>query len=90
MELGLRRFKLFPASVVGGTDALRAFAGPFPELRFCPTGGIDRAATSRYLELDNVACIGASWVASDGLVQAGDWDNIRENAEFCSGLRARG
>ena len=90
MELGLRRFKLFPASVVGGADALRAFAGPFPELRFCPTGGIDRAASSRYLELDNVACIGASWVASDGLVQAEDWDNIRENAEFCSSLRARG
>jgi 2-dehydro-3-deoxyphosphogluconate aldolase/(4S)-4-hydroxy-2-oxoglutarate aldolase len=87
MELGLQRFKLFPASVAGGPEALRAFAGPFPAVKFCPTGGIDRGASGRYLELDNVACIGGSWVAPDSLIQAGDWVTIRENAEFCSGFR---
>jgi len=88
MELGLRRFKLFPASVVGGPEALRAFAGPFPGIRFCPTGGIDRDTSGRYFELDNVACIGASWVASERLIQAEDWATVRENAEYCSRLRA--
>ena len=88
LELGLGRFKLFPASVAGGPDALRAFAGPFPGVRFCPTGGIDRGSSVRYLELGNVACIGGSWVAPDGLVQAEDWATIRENAVYCSGLRA--
>lgn len=87
LELGLRRFKLFPASVAGGPDALRAFAGPFPAVRFCPTGGIDRNSSVRYLELVNVACIGGSWVAPDGLVQAEDWATIRRNAEYCSSLR---
>jgi len=88
MEFGLSRFKLFPASVVGGPDALRAFAGPFPDVQFCPTGGIDRGSSGRYLELGNVACIGGSWVAPDSLVQAGDWGTIRDNAQYCSSLQA--
>lgn len=87
LELGLRRFKLFPASIVGGPEALRAFAGPFPDLRFCPTGGIDKGASSRYLGLGNVACIGASWVAPDELIRAQDWRSIRANADFASSLR---
>jgi len=86
LELGLARFKLFPASVVGGPDALRAFAGPFPGVRFCPTGGIERDAVARYLALSNVACVGGSWVAADKLIQAQDWATIRENARFASGL----
>jgi 2-dehydro-3-deoxyphosphogluconate aldolase/(4S)-4-hydroxy-2-oxoglutarate aldolase len=87
LELGLQRFKLFPASVAGGPGALRAYAGPFPTVKFCPTGGIERASSSRYLELDNVACIGGSWVAPQSLIEAGDWATIRENAEHCSSLR---
>jgi Entner-Doudoroff aldolase len=88
LALGLDSFKLFPASIVGGPEALRAFAGPFPGVRFCPTGGIDRASTSRYLELGNVACVGGSWVATDKLIEAGDWATIRANAEFVATLRA--
>jgi 2-dehydro-3-deoxyphosphogluconate aldolase/(4S)-4-hydroxy-2-oxoglutarate aldolase len=88
MEFGLSRFKLFPASVVGGPEALRAFAGPFPGVQFCPTGGIDRTSSARYLELGNVACIGGSWVAPDGLVRAGDWGTIRDNAQYCASLQA--
>ena len=89
LALGLDCFKLFPASIVGGPEALRAFAGPFPGVRFCPTGGIDRASVGRYLEVGNVACVGGSWVATDKMIDAGDWAAIRANAEFVATLRAR-
>jgi Entner-Doudoroff aldolase len=87
---GLDCFKLFPASIAGGPEALRAFAGPFPDVRFCPTGGIDRAAVGRYLELRNVACVGGSWVATEKMIDAGDWAAIRANAEFVATLHASG
>lgn len=86
LELGLQRFKLFPANLAGGPEALRAFAGPFPGIRFCPTGGIDRESSGRYLELANVACVGGSWIAPDGLVRAQDWRTIRANAEAAASL----
>ena len=90
LALGLDCFKLFPASIVGGPEAVRAFAGPFPDVRFCPTGGVDRAAVGRYLELGNVACVGGSWVATDSMIVAGDWAAIRANAVFVATLRAAG
>ena len=90
LALGLDCFKLFPASIAGGPEALRAFAGPFPGVRFCPTGGIDRAAVGRYLELRNVACVGGSWVATEKMIDAGDWAAIRATAEFVATLRAAG
>lgn len=86
LELGLCRFKLFPATVAGGTDALRAFAGPFPDVRFCPTGGIERESAGRYLELANVACVGGSWVAPETLTGAEDWPAIRANAAYVASL----
>ena len=90
LALGFDRFKLFPASVAGGPEALRAFAGPFPGVRFCPTGGIDRSAVERYLELPNVSCVGGSWVATDRMIDAGDWAAIRTNAELVATLRTAG
>jgi 2-dehydro-3-deoxyphosphogluconate aldolase/(4S)-4-hydroxy-2-oxoglutarate aldolase len=90
LALGFERFKLFPASVAGGPEALRAFAGPFPGVRFCPTGGIDRAAVGRYLELSNVCCVGGSWVATEKMIDAGDWSAIRANAEGVATLRTAG
>jgi len=86
MDLGLARFKLFPATMVGGPAALRAFAGPFPELRFCPTGGIHLETAPDYLALANVACVGGSWIATEALMHAGDWDGIRENARLAAQL----
>jgi 2-dehydro-3-deoxyphosphogluconate aldolase/(4S)-4-hydroxy-2-oxoglutarate aldolase len=80
LELGLSRFKLFPASVVGGVEAVRAFAGPFPDLRFCPTGGVDPSSAVRYLALPNVACVGGSWIAPDAAIAAGNWASIRAAA----------
>jgi 2-dehydro-3-deoxyphosphogluconate aldolase / (4S)-4-hydroxy-2-oxoglutarate aldolase len=90
LALGFDRFKLFPASVAGGPEALRAFAGPFPDVRFCPTGGIDRSAVGRYLELPNVSCVGGSWVATDRMIDAGDWAAICANAELVATLRTAG
>jgi 2-dehydro-3-deoxyphosphogluconate aldolase/(4S)-4-hydroxy-2-oxoglutarate aldolase len=87
MDHGLTRFKLFPAVTAGGIAALGAFAGPFPELMFCPTGGIDRDSAPSYLALRNVACVGGSWVATDALMRAGAWDTIRDNARYAAGLQ---
>lgn len=87
LALGFDRFKLFPASVAGGPAALRAFAGPFPAVRFCPTGGIERESVGRYLELANVACVGGSWVATEKQIRAGDWEAIEANAAYVAGLR---
>jgi 2-dehydro-3-deoxyphosphogluconate aldolase/(4S)-4-hydroxy-2-oxoglutarate aldolase len=62
IERGITHAKLFPAEVVGGVGALKAFAGPFPQMRFCPTGGIDAAKAPDYLALPNVVCVGGSWM----------------------------
>jgi len=65
VELGYQNFKLFPAAAVGGIALLKAIAGPFPDVRFCPTGGINSSNYQDYLALDNVACVGGSWVIPD-------------------------
>lgn len=62
VEREITHAKLFPAEVVGGVAALKAFAGPFPQLRFCPTGGITAANAPAYLAQPNVACVGGSWM----------------------------
>jgi 2-dehydro-3-deoxyphosphogluconate aldolase / (4S)-4-hydroxy-2-oxoglutarate aldolase len=90
LELGRSRFKLFPAKVAGGVAALRAFAGPFPELRFCPTGGVDPASAIQYLGLSNVACVGGSWIAPDAAIAAGDWAAIEAAARAAATLRPAG
>lgn len=79
-NLGYRAFKFFPAEVCGGMPALRAFAGPFPDVMFCPTGGITRQSAVQYLALGNVATVGGSWLAPEKLVDAGDWQGIQAQA----------
>jgi 2-dehydro-3-deoxyphosphogluconate aldolase/(4S)-4-hydroxy-2-oxoglutarate aldolase len=76
MEHGVTEMKFFPAAAAGGTQALRALAGPLPEVTFCPTGGIDRASSADYLALPNVACVGGSWLTPGDLVAAQAWDDI--------------
>jgi len=68
--------KFFPAVAAGGIETLKALAGPFPEIRFCPTGGIDAGNAGAYLALRNVAAVGGSWVAPADAVAAGDWARI--------------
>lgn len=66
MDLGLRRFKFFPAEASGGTAALKAISAPFGEARFCPTGGITQATAPNWLGLDAVLCVGGSWLVNKG------------------------
>ncbi|MFA5678175.1 MAG: bifunctional 4-hydroxy-2-oxoglutarate aldolase/2-dehydro-3-deoxy-phosphogluconate aldolase [Pseudomonas sp.] len=75
-RLGYRCFKLFPAEICGGVALLKALAGPFHDVRFCPTGGITPQKMPDYLAMENVVAVGGSWMVPPQLVQAGDWDAI--------------
>jgi 2-dehydro-3-deoxyphosphogluconate aldolase / (4S)-4-hydroxy-2-oxoglutarate aldolase len=66
LDLGLDRFKFFPAEAAGGIAALRALSAPFAGVRFCPTGGITAASAADWLALDAVACVGGSWIVPKG------------------------
>lgn len=72
--------KFFPAQQAGGIPALRALAGPFPQARFCPTGGIGQANAAEWLAEPNVIAVGGSWVCPTADIKAGNWDNITELA----------
>ncbi len=76
MERGYNEFKFFPAEAAGGVKMLKSIGGPFPQITFCPTGGISPENYNDYLALANVACVGGSWVVPSAAVQAGDWDAI--------------
>ena len=66
LDLGLTRFKFFPAVAAGGIAALKALAAPFGDVRFCPTGGITAATAPEWLALESVLCVGGSWIAPRG------------------------
>jgi 2-dehydro-3-deoxyphosphogluconate aldolase/(4S)-4-hydroxy-2-oxoglutarate aldolase len=85
-ERNIEQAKLFPAEAVGGTALLQALAGPFPQVRFCPTGGITAANARGYLQLPNVACVGASWLAPLDLQREARWDQITERARLAVAL----
>ncbi len=78
--------KFFPAEANGGAPALKSFAGPLPQVHFCPTGGVTPQNAPDYLKLPNVLCVGGSWVASAALMQAGKWDEIEALARTASQL----
>lgn len=66
LDLGLSHFKFFPASTSGGIPALKALAGPFGQVRFCPTGGITQDSAPDWLAVDPVLCVGGSWIVPKG------------------------
>lgn len=76
LDHGIGTFKLFPAAAAGGIDLLKSLAGPFPDVRFCPTGGLTAGNFRDYLALPNVICCGGSWMVAPALVEAGDWQRI--------------
>ena len=86
MDLGLNRFKFFPAETSGGIPALKALSAPFVNCRFCPTGGISLTAAPNYLALPSVLCIGGSWIAPDEAIKSGNWPLIQTNAQAAAGL----
>lgn len=77
---GYRYFKFFPAEVAGGTRALKALNGPFPDVMFCPTGGITQDTASGYLQESNVLTVGGSWLTPAESVARQDWAAITEIA----------
>lgn len=80
-SFGFDALKFFPAREAGGVGMLRALSGPFPDVLFCPTGGITVDTAGSYLALPNVACVGGSWLAPIDLMEQGDWDGITRLAE---------
>lgn len=86
LERGHRRFKFFPAEASGGVAALRGFAGPFPQVRFCPTGGIDARSAPAYLAQRNVVTVGGSWMVPADAMASRDWDRIGALAREAAAL----
>lgn len=84
---GFTALKLFPAQQAGGVGMLKALAGPFPDLKFCPTGGISAATAPDFLALPNVACVGGSWLTPASAVAARDWGRITTLARETADLR---
>ncbi|PJN96587.1 keto-deoxy-phosphogluconate aldolase [Amaricoccus sp. HAR-UPW-R2A-40] len=86
LERGYEVCKFFPAEANGGAKALKSFAGPLPQVSFCPTGGVTPQNAPDYLKLPNVLCVGGSWVADPKLMKAGRWDEIEALAREAAAL----
>ena len=86
-ERGFRSLKLFPAEAVGGAKLLASLAAPLPDLRFCPTGGIDLAKAPDYLKLPNVPCVGGSWMLPKAAIAAGDYFAVEALSREAAGLK---
>lgn len=84
---GFERVKFFPAVPAGGLAAIDALAGPFPTVRFCPTGGINAANAAQWLAHKKVVAIGGSWVAPAADIKAGAWAAIEQRARDAAALR---
>lgn len=84
---GFNILKLFPAPQAGGIGMLRAVASLFPDVLFCPTGGVTRASAEKYLALPNVICVGGSWIAPQELQQSRDWPSIEALARDAAALK---
>lgn len=86
LDLGLTRFKFFPAEQAGGRAMLDALRGPFGHVKFCPTGGITLDLARDYLTRPNVACVGGGWVCPPRLIDAGKWSEIGALAREAAAL----
>jgi 2-dehydro-3-deoxyphosphogluconate aldolase/(4S)-4-hydroxy-2-oxoglutarate aldolase len=80
LAVHIRLVKFFPAEQAGGPAMLKALGGPFPQLRFCPTGGVSEANMGGYFATGNVVAVGGSWIAPTPLIAAGDWTEITRRA----------
>ena len=90
-EDGLRALKFFPAVQAGGTAMLKAWSGPFSDVKFCPTGGITIGNATEFLALPNVVCVGGSWLTPLDAMARGEWAQItRLAAQACELVRTNG
>ncbi len=88
IEEGYEVLKFFPAEQLGGVAYLKALAPVFPSIAFCPTGGVSPGNVRDYLGLPNVVCVGGSWIAPQGAVAAGRFDEVTRLAADAAALRA--
>jgi 2-dehydro-3-deoxyphosphogluconate aldolase/(4S)-4-hydroxy-2-oxoglutarate aldolase len=86
LAAGHKTLKFFPAVPAGGVGALKALYGPFPEVCFCPTGGIDHDNAGEFLNLPNVICVGGSWPAPAKAIEGKFWDGIETLASKAASL----
>jgi 2-dehydro-3-deoxyphosphogluconate aldolase/(4S)-4-hydroxy-2-oxoglutarate aldolase len=87
LAAGYSCFKFFPANAAGGVPMLKSLAGPFPDARFCPTGGITQETVKAYLDLPNVLCAGGSWLSPADALAARDWVRIEQLASKAAASR---
>ena len=87
LAAGYQCFKFFPAGPAGGPAMLKALTGPFPQARFCPTGGITQESVKSYLDLPNVLCAGGSWLSPADALEARDWKRIEALAARAAASR---
>lgn len=76
INAGIEGCKFFPAEAAGGVAMLKAFGGPFASMHFCPTGGVNLVNMKTYLALDNVDCVGGSWITPKAAIEAGDFAQV--------------
>lgn len=86
---GFSALKFFPAEAAGGVAYLKALAGPFPDIRFCPTGGIGPDLAPHYFAIDNVSCVGGSWIAPKEMIERSAWDEVEANARRAASMKPR-
>ncbi|WP_300544932.1 bifunctional 4-hydroxy-2-oxoglutarate aldolase/2-dehydro-3-deoxy-phosphogluconate aldolase [Maricaulis sp.] len=86
-EAGFEVLKFFPAEQAGGLPYLKSLQGPLPDIRFCPTGSISRERAPDYLALPNVVCVGGSWIASQAMIEGGQWETVEANARAAAAMR---
>lgn len=84
LERGYDTLKFFPAEAAGGVKMLKSLAAPIPQVAFCPTGGVSPQNVADYLALDNVICVGGTWVTPAQMVQSGNWAGIQQLAREAS------
>ncbi len=88
VEAGYTQLKFFPAMQAGGPAMLKAWSGPFFDVQFCPTGGVNEANAKEFLALPNVVCVGGSWLMPADALAAGDWARITALASAAAQLKA--
>ncbi|MFE5899526.1 bifunctional 4-hydroxy-2-oxoglutarate aldolase/2-dehydro-3-deoxy-phosphogluconate aldolase [Streptomyces sp. NPDC056488] len=88
LERGVDAMKFFPAEAAGGVPYLKSLAGPLPQARFCPTGGVSPASAPAYLALPNVGCVGGTWMLPSDALAARDWARVEALAREAAALRA--
>ncbi|WP_351230422.1 bifunctional 4-hydroxy-2-oxoglutarate aldolase/2-dehydro-3-deoxy-phosphogluconate aldolase [Streptomyces sp. NPDC002133] len=86
LERGVGEMKFFPAEAAGGTPYLKSLAGPLPQARFCPTGGISLQTAPSYLALPNVGCVGGTWMLPPDALAARDWARVESLAREAAAL----